>query len=152
VVTSVISLSRSPRPSGVEQSAIARTYSDALLAFEVPTFGEIIYAVRHRRGQAQAVVAAAARVSAGYYSQLENCKRLAPPRKTALRIAQALRMNDLEASHLVSLAEGERASALLDAHLPPKVRLLLATIRSVAPQMPVELLDSIQSRLQEVNM
>ena len=91
-------------------------------------------------------------MSAGYYSELENCKRLAPPRRTALRIAQALQMNELEATHLASLAGAERAAALQDAHLPLKVRQLLATIRAIAPAMPADLLDSIQARLREVRM
>lgn len=96
-------ISKSAHQADVDDSGIAVACSGALLAFEVPSFGEVIYAVRQRRGQAQISIAAASSLSAGYYSELENCKRLAPPRGTALRIAQALQMNDLEAVQLASL-------------------------------------------------
>jgi transcriptional regulator with XRE-family HTH domain len=140
---------KSPRPPGVNQGANAWVYADALLAFEVPSFAEVICAVRQRRGQPLPEIAGAALLSAVYYTQLENCGRLAPPRKTALRIARALGMNDLETTHLAWLAEAERATAVRDAHLPIKVRQLLATIRASAPHIPADLLDTLQARLRE---
>ena len=124
--------------------------AEALLAFEVPSFGETILRMRHRLGLSRPATAAAAKLSASYYSDLEDCKRLAPPRSTALRVARALRMTELEASHLVSVAEAERAAALQDALLPPKVRYLMATIRAIGPQLPVDALDALQARLTEV--
>lgn len=135
-----------------ERSPSTADIAAALLAFEAPSFGEAIYDVRRRRRQAQALTAAAARLSVGYYSELENCKRLAPPRQTALRIAKALRMTELETTHLVSLAEAERAAALQDAHLPPNVRQLMATIRAVAATLPADLVDAMQARLKEASM
>jgi transcriptional regulator with XRE-family HTH domain len=137
---------KSQRPTSTADTAAA------LLAFDGPSFGEAIYEVRRRRGQAQAMTAAAARLSAGYYSELENGKRLAPPRQTALRIAKALRMSELETNHLVSLADAERAAALQDAHLPPKVRQLMATIRAVAANLPADFVDAMQARFREVSM
>lgn len=58
-------------------------------------------------------------------------------------------MTSLEASHLISLAEAERAAVQQDALLPPKVRRLMATIRVIGPALPTDLLDALQARLND---
>jgi len=59
-------------------------------------------------------------------------------------------MTGVEASHLISLAQAERAAVQQDALLPAKVRQLMATIRAIGPQLPADLLDALQARMNEV--
>lgn len=59
-------------------------------------------------------------------------------------------MTNLEASHLISLADAERTGLQQDALLPPRVRRLMATIRTIGPQLSPDLLDALQARLDEV--
>jgi hypothetical protein len=91
-------------------------------------------------------------LSAEYYAELETCQRLAPPRRTALRIAKALQLSELQASHLTSLAAAERAAALLDAHLPANVRQLVLMIRRAAPRLSEETVDAMLAKLNEAPM
>ncbi|MFG6464980.1 helix-turn-helix domain-containing protein [Roseateles sp. BYS87W] len=115
-------------------------------------FGEEVFTRRTELGLSQAVVASAAKVAAGYFSEIENGRRLAPPRTTAMRIAGALKLRDEQAQQLVALAEAERAASTHDAHLAPGVRKLLAEIRSAAPQLPREAVEHLRARLREVSM
>ena len=113
------------------------------------SFGEAIFRIRTTRGIAQSAIAARARLSAGYFSELENGKRLAPPAATAQRIAQALGGIASEAEQLVALADAERAAALHDSHLPPAVRDLVARIRAAAPNLTAECVASMHAALGE---
>ena len=115
-------------------------------------FGEAVFTRRTELGLSQAAVAGAAKVAAGYFSEIENGRRLAPPRATAMRIAGALRLCAEQAQQLVALAEAERAASTHDAHLAPGVRKLLAEIRSAAPQLPREAVEDLRARLREVSM
>lgn len=115
-------------------------------------FGEAVFTRRTELGLSQAVVAGAAKVAAGYFSEIENGRRLAPPRATAMRIAGALKLCAQQAQQLVALAEAERAASTHDAHLAPGVRKLLAEIRSAAPQLPVNAVEDLRARLREVSM
>jgi len=99
----------------------AKDCAAALRAFGVPSFGQVIVEARLRHGLSAVTAAAAAKVSAAYYSDLENCKRLAPSRSTALRIARALRMSEVETGHLGLLAQAERGAAQREVPLPPQV-------------------------------
>lgn len=94
----------------------------------------------------------AAKVASGYFSEIENGRRLAPPRATAMRIAGALKLPPEEVEQLVALAEAERAASTHDAHLAPGIRQLLAEIRSAAPQLPREAVEHLRARLREVSM
>ena len=113
------------------------------------SFGGAIFRIRTARGIAQSAIAARARLSAGYFSEIENCKRLAPPTATAQRIAQALGGIASEAEQLVALADAERAAALHDSHLPPAVRDLVARIRAAAPNLTAECVASMHAALGE---
>lgn len=115
------------------------------------SFGEAVFTYRTRLGLSQAAVACKAKVAAGYFSEIENCRRIAPPRATAIRIASALRLRTDQAQQLVALAEAERAASTHDAHLPPSVRQLLAEIRSAAPQLHREAVEHLRARLREVS-
>jgi transcriptional regulator with XRE-family HTH domain len=119
---------------------------------EPETFGSALYALRRQLALSQSIVAARARISTSYYSELENSKRAAPPRGTALRIARALQLEAIEAEDLASLAGEERLDVQYEAQLPPKVRQLVATIRAVAPQLRAELVDSLHAKIKEACM
>lgn len=116
------------------------------------TFGATVFAYRSRLGRSQSAVSAAAKLSAGYYSEVENGKRTAPPRTTAIRIARALHLSADEAAHLIALAEAERVAVIHDAHLAPAVRELLAAIRAVAPCLPSDAVACLRAKLKEVCM
>lgn len=113
------------------------------------TFGAAILAIRVRQGRSQSAVSAAARLSAGYFSDLENSRRIAPPGRTAARIAQALRLSDEKAAQLIALAESERAAATCDAALEPAVRQLIAAIRQSAPGLGGEAINLMLATLRE---
>lgn len=114
-------------------------------------FGEAVYCARTRAGLSQTALAIKAGIAAGYMCDLENGRRVAPPRATALRIAGALQLRPEQVQQLVALAEAERAGATHDAHLAPGVRQLLAEIRSAAPQLPPEAVEQLRTRLREVS-
>jgi len=116
------------------------------------SFGEAVFTHRTQLGISQAAVAGAAKVAAGYFSEIENGRRVAPPRATAVRIATALQLRPEHVQQLVALAEAERAASTHDAHLAPGVRQLLAEIRSAAPQLPREAVEHLRARLREVSM
>lgn len=107
---------------------------------------------RTELGHSQAAVASAAKVAAGYFSEIENGRRLAPPRATAMRIAVALKLCAEQAQQLVASAEAERAASTHDAHLSPGVQQLLAEIRAAAPQLPREAVEYLRVQLREVSM
>ena len=113
------------------------------------SFGAAVLALRNRLGKSQAAVAAAARLAAGYYSDIENNRRPAPPRPTALRIAAALSLGPEQTACLVALADVERAAVLTDAHLAPEVRALLRAVRLAAPRLTPSAVSRMRQTLQE---
>jgi transcriptional regulator with XRE-family HTH domain len=121
--------------------------ADALLAFEVPSFGELVYEVRRKRCKSQQAVAGAAGLSTAYWSSIENGRRLAPPRETAAKIALALALSHLETTHLLAIAESERAAALHDSRLPVSVRQVMALLRLHAHRLPISALEGIRAEL-----
>lgn len=113
------------------------------------SFGTAVLALRSRLGKSQSAVAAAARLAAGYYSDIENNRRPAPPRPTALRIAAALSLGPEQAACLAALADVERAAVGTDAHLPPEVRALLRAVRLAAPRLTPAAVSRVRQALQE---
>ena len=114
------------------------------------TFGELMYFQRTRLGVSQRQIARAAELSESYFSELENSKRVAPPRATALRISRALNLAGNDESSFLGIAACERAALLDDLHLPQQIRQLIALLRVVGPCLPVEVLNSMKAKLQEV--
>jgi len=121
-------------------------------ALVLPSFGEAIYACRARCNLSQSSVAAAAGISASYYSELENGKRTAPPRSTALKIGRALGMCASDVHRIATLAQAERNEESLDADLPAPVRKLLTTIRLEGPWLKAEVVRQLQLTLEERRM
>jgi transcriptional regulator with XRE-family HTH domain len=69
------------------------------------------------QGHLRLSVAREAGISAGYFSRVENSKRLPPASRTALRIAHVLNLDHVSAIVLAELALVERATSTIDAHL-----------------------------------
>jgi transcriptional regulator with XRE-family HTH domain len=113
------------------------------------SFGTAVLALRNRLGKSQSAVATAARLAAGYYSDIENNRRPAPPRPTALRIAAALSLAPEQAACLAGLADVERAAVRTDAHLAPEVRALLRAVRLAAPRLTPAAVSRVRQALQE---
>jgi len=122
------------------------------VASQLGAFGEAIYATRTGLRLSQSAVASSAKLSASYYSQIENCKRLPPPHATALRIAHSLGLRGDDAERLANLADTERAAAILDSHLPPMVRDLIGMIRSAAPLLRPDFVEALEAQIREVRM
>lgn len=114
------------------------------------TFGELMYFHRASLGLNQRQVALCAGLSESYFSELENSKRIAPPRATALRIARALNLSGNDVNSFVGIAMTERGALLDDKHLPPQIRQLIALLRIAGPCLPAEVLNSMKAKLQEV--
>jgi len=113
------------------------------------SFGTALRAVRTGLGASQSSVAFVARLGSGYYSEIENNRRPAPPRPTALRIAAALRLPPELAERLAALADAERAAGRTDAHLAPEVRALLREVRLAAPRLTPAAVSRVRLALQE---
>jgi|SRR5450830_12480 len=71
---------------------------------ELVSFSGELFRLRVLRGLTQANVANDARLNRGYYSQIENARRAAPPPNTLKRISAALRLTELERQKLFELA------------------------------------------------
>jgi len=74
------------------------------------SFGSELYRIRVKLGLSQSQVADEAGIARGYYSQLENSRRNAPPLQTVLRIAQALNVDEADLIQLCANASIERQS------------------------------------------
>jgi transcriptional regulator with XRE-family HTH domain len=113
------------------------------------SFGELMYEHRARIGVSQRKIALAAGMSESYLSELENCKRIAPPHSTAMRIAEALKLSPVEANFLSGIAESERGAQLHDRHLPPQIQQLMAMLRFSGDRLPADVLNLLKDKLQE---
>lgn len=112
----------------------------------------MVFQRRLRLGLPQAAVAAAASLSTGYYSEIENGKRPPPPRDTADRIAKALGLENTQVATLVAIAVAERAALRQDAGLSSDVRGLIFTIWKAAPHLSSELIAKIRLAIEECHM
>ena len=119
---------------------------------EDQVFGAQLFQHRIRRGLSQEQVARLAGLSKSYLSEMENGKRLPPPRRTAIRIAQAMELAQPEADSLIAAAVYERGCAESDEELPTEVRQLIADIRSHAFQLPARVVLALHKKVREVVM
>ena len=115
-------------------------------------FGRILYDRRAALGMTQGDVAARAGLSAGYVSEIENSKRLPPPRRTAVRLARVLALSAGEADRFVASAVLGRGSERPDEELPSEVRLLITDLRVYAFQLPARFVSALRKRVREVVM
>lgn len=120
--------------------------------FTKRSFGELVYEYRTRLGVSQRKVARTAGLSEGYFSELENCKRIAPPHSTAMRIAEAMKLSPDEASYLSGIADSERGVQLHDAHLPPQIQNLMAMLRVSGDRLTADVLNFIKEKIQEASV
>lgn len=81
---------------------------NSAIPIESASFGSELFKFRTNRGRTQAEVAQLAQLNRGYYSQLENSRRPAPPERTLVRIANALGLTHKEAQMLFDAAAIER--------------------------------------------
>ena len=116
------------------------------------SFGGMLYTCRQRLSLSQTEIATRSGISVGYYSELENSKRLAPPRSTALRIAYALQLGQFEAELLVGMGDEERLGVYDQTQYSPQVRQLVASIRAAAPLLRPDLVESLQAKIWEACM
>lgn len=119
---------------------------------QVPAFGQLMYERRLALGLTQAALAVRAGMSMSYVSELENSKRLPPPRRTAARLARALEMDRGASDRFIASAVLGRGSERPDAELPSEVRLLITELRMYAFQLPTRFVSALKKRIREVVM
>ena len=115
-------------------------------------FGEQLYGYRTRYGMSQAALAARAGVSKSYLSEIENGRRLPPPRRTAVRLTRALALTRCEADRLVASAVVGRGTERPDAELPSDVRQLITDLRVYAFRLPVRFVVALRKSVKEIVM
>lgn len=89
------------------------------------SFGEALYLLRTSLGMSQADMAKSSGLSRGYYSQLENSKRMPPPVRTVERLTAALGLPAPEALRLRRLANAGRCGMLV---LPDEMPVAVAEL------------------------
>lgn len=83
----------------------------------VGSFGRELYRLRTERLLTEATVAFNAGLSRGYYSQVENARKGAPPKRTVERILTALNLREDEQELLREIAGAERNEKDVDSTL-----------------------------------
>jgi transcriptional regulator with XRE-family HTH domain len=116
------------------------------------SFGAMVYQHRVRTNRSQLALAKAARLSAGYLSEIENGRRQPPPPHTVERLAAALQLQGVSAAELAVLAEAERMQASESRQLPHRLRVVLARLQRIGAHLPNEILDAIAAQIDEVPM
>lgn len=116
------------------------------------SFGGLLFGYRMRDGVSQVDLAEKAGVSKGYLSGIENGRRLPPPRRTAARLARALRLPREETDRLVAAAVIGRGTERPDAELPTDVRLLITDLRVYAFRLPVRFVAALRRSVKEIVM
>jgi transcriptional regulator with XRE-family HTH domain len=97
----------------------------------------------------QATVAAQSRISAGYYSSVENNKS-PPPRKAILRrLLATLGFKEHEVVAIERQAAVERRMAPEDGQLCDEAQDLIADIRSFAGALSPRFLKGLQTKIRE---
>lgn len=94
------------------------------------TFGGKLATLRIVRKLSQATVASVANISTGYYSALENDKRLPPPNDTLTRILKALNCTRSEVEDIQQLAATERRIIPMELELPAELQALIVELRT----------------------
>ena len=115
---------------------------------ELVSFSGELFRLRIIRGLTQADVANDAGLNRGYYSQLENARRSAPPPSTLERIAVALQLDGIEKQKLFDSAGIEWARPRRNHHQIANASEKLAHIQRVLGISP-EQLRRIQAILEE---
>lgn len=101
------------------------------------------------QGLSQAAVAAAAGISPAYYSEIENSKRVPPPRHTMARIFRAVGFDENETHELEQLAAKERGLTPSDANLPAEAQALIKDIRKYAKAMNPRFIKGLRAKIRE---
>ncbi len=95
-------------------------------------------------------IATTAKISASYYSLIENSKRI-PPTSTLKRIVDALGFSETEQSEIKQMAAVERGLTSNDANLPDDVQALISEIRKAAAIMPPRFVKALRSQIREIS-
>lgn len=103
-------------PDQEQLPTLASTMSEKISSSEknVGSFGRELYRLRTERLLTEATVAFNAGLSRGYYSQVENSRKGAPPKKTVERILSALNLLEDEQVLLREIADAERNEKYVD--------------------------------------
>lgn len=112
--------------------------------------GEMLRQQRVKLSLTQADVAKRARISASYYSALENSRRLPPTQSTLLRILDALECSASLANEAQQYSSLERGNTLLDVDLPEDAQALIADIRAYANDFSPRFIRGLRTKIREV--
>lgn len=98
----------------------------------------------------QTSVAVKASLARGYYSQIENSKKIPPPVRTVNRITQALGMDQQQAHRLQSIANAERCAAVqLPMEMPQFVARFIRRVSSSMHLISADKLRRMEAVLEE---
>jgi transcriptional regulator with XRE-family HTH domain len=113
-------------------------------------FGSALYNFRNAVGLTQEMVAIRSGLTRGYYSQLENSKRVPPPSSTLHKISAALQLSESQMSMLRHFADVERCALLgIPKELPADMVVLLKLLVSKAYQLSPQRLRQISEFVAE---
>jgi transcriptional regulator with XRE-family HTH domain len=113
-------------------------------------FGRELYRLRTALRLTQAEVAERAKLGRAYFSQLENSRKSAPPRKTVKRIVSALNLGKSECDLLYRAADAERNGKFsLPSRIPEAVAGLVKQLILSAEQLSPDKLQRIEAILVE---
>lgn len=122
----------------------------------IPKSDEVLDSVgaqlRRRReelGLAQVTVAARAKLSAGYYSTIENGKCRPPAKVVLRRLLAALEVDAPQAETIEGHAARERGTTPEDWQLPDEAQELIADIRAYARVVPPRFLKGLRAKIRE---
>lgn len=140
-------LSKAPRSSACLRAGLV---SRSVLSTLHGLFGAELYRLRISRGLTQRAAANLAGLTRGYYSQLENSKRIPPPLTTLERICVALNLTIAETERLKQTARSERSAKLhLPTELPERVVIVIQLLTLKAHELSSARLRKLENLLTE---
>jgi len=113
------------------------------------TFGGKLTEIRVEKSLSQSSVASMANISTGYYSAIENNKRLPPPSETLARILLALNCTTNEAIYIQELAATERRVTPVELDLPAELQALIVDLRKYGSTLPKRSIHALRSYIRD---
>lgn len=119
-------------------------------AAELHRFGGELYKFREEAGLTQSNLASLAGLTRGYYSQLENSKRMPPPPHTIERLCVTLQLSRSQAAKLRFLANAERCGMVsLPSELPEELRKIMRKLAETAYRLSPAQIHEIYRAVEE---
>lgn len=143
-----VAISANKRKSENEENTL---HCDVFSGSKIVRFGEALYQLRSKAGVSQANMARQCGVARGYYSQLENSKRLPPPPKTVDRFCSAFLLSAADSKQLHYLADAERCGmVVLPEEMPKRMAELFRQLAEKLYHLTPDQLSQVCDTIEEV--